>query len=53
MPIDFILAALTKILQNNIFQFGDMSWKQKRGCQMGTSSAVNYTAFLYVGLLKV
>jgi hypothetical protein len=52
MPIDFILASLTKIMGNNIFQFGDRFWRQKRVCAMGTSSAVNY-ACLYVGLLEV
>jgi hypothetical protein len=52
MPIDFILAAIKEIMENNIFQFGDTYWKQNRGCTMGTSSAVNY-ACLYVGLLEV
>jgi hypothetical protein len=52
MPTDFILASLTEIMKNNIFQFGDTCWRQKRGCAMGTSSAVNY-ACLYVGLLEV
>jgi hypothetical protein len=52
MPIEFLLAALAKIMWNNIFQFDDTFWKQKRGCVMGTSSAVNY-ACLYVGLLEV
>jgi hypothetical protein len=52
MPIDFILGLLAKIMKNNIFQFSDTFWQQKRGCVMGTSSAVNY-ACLYVGLLEV
>jgi hypothetical protein len=39
-------------MKNNIFQFGDTYWQQKRGCTMGTSLAVNY-ACLYVGLLEV
>jgi hypothetical protein len=52
MPVDFILASLAEIMENNIFQFGDTFWQQKRGCAMGTSSAVNY-ACLYVGLLEV
>jgi hypothetical protein len=47
-PTKFILASL----KNNIFQFGDTFWRQKRGCTMGTSSAVNYVC-LYVGLLEV
>jgi hypothetical protein len=52
MPVDFILASLEEIMTNNIFQFGDTYWRQRRGCAMGTSSAVNY-ACLYVGLLEV
>jgi hypothetical protein len=52
MPVDFIIESLTEIMKNNIFQFGDTYWRQKRGCAMGTSSAVNY-ACLYVGLLEV
>jgi hypothetical protein len=52
MPVEFILASLEEIMTNNIFQFGDTFWRQRRGCAMGTSSAVNY-ACLYVGLLKV
>jgi hypothetical protein len=52
MPVDYLLASLEEIMTNNIFQFGDTFWRQKRGCAMGTSSAVNY-ACLYVGLLEV
>ena len=52
MPVDFILASIEEIMTNNIFQFGDTHWRQRRGCAMGTSSAVNY-ACLYVGLLEV
>jgi hypothetical protein len=52
MPVKFVLGALEEIMSNNIFQFGDTFWKQKRGCAMGTSAAVNY-AYLYVGLLEV
>jgi hypothetical protein len=52
MPTNCILAFLTKIMSNNIFHFGDTYWRQKRGCAMGTSSAVNYVC-LYVGLLEV
>jgi hypothetical protein len=51
-PVKFLLAALTEIMRNNILQFGDTVWRQKRGCAMGTSAAVNY-AYLYVGLLEV
>ena len=52
MPVDFVVEALEEIMKNNIFQFGDTYWKQKRGCAMGTSAAMNY-AYLYVGLLEV
>jgi hypothetical protein len=54
MPVDLLLVlkALEEIITRNIFQFGDTFWRQKQGCTMGTSSAVNY-AYLYVGLLEV
>ena len=39
-------------MSNNIFQFGDTHWRQKQGCAMGTSTAVNY-AYLYVGILEI
>jgi hypothetical protein len=51
-PVDFIIAALKEIMENNIFQFGDTFWRQVLGCAMGTSTAVNY-AYLYVGLLEI
>ena len=51
-PTDFIVAALSEVMRNNIFQFGDTFWRQLSGCAMGTSSAVNY-AVLYVGLLEI
>jgi hypothetical protein len=52
MPVNFILASLEEIMKNNTFQFGDTHWRQRQGCTMGTSSAVNY-ACLYIGLLEV
>ena len=52
MPVDFIIAALSEIMKNNIFQFGNTFWRQKDGTAMGTSAAVNY-AYLYVGLLEI
>lgn len=51
-PVAFILDALTLIMKDNIFQFGDTTWRQLRGTAMGTSTAVNY-ANLYVGFLEV
>ena len=52
MPVGFIVAALDEIMSNNIFQFGDTHWRQKQGCAMGTSTAVNY-AYLYIGILEI
>ena len=46
------MAALKEIMTNNIFEFGDTTWRQVMGCAMGTSTAVNY-AYLYVGLLEI
>ena len=51
-PVPFILEALQLIMKNNIFQFGDTTWRQLRGTAMGTSTAVNY-ANLYVGFLEI
>ena len=48
MPVEFIIAALSE----TIFQFGDTHWRQKQGCAMGTSTAVNY-AYLCVGILEI
>jgi hypothetical protein len=50
-PKQFLIASLTEIMKNNIFQFGDTFWCQIRGTAMGTSRAVNY-AVLYVALLE-
>jgi len=51
-PKQMLLESLTKIMENNIFQFGDTYWWQKSGTAMGTSTAVNY-AVLYVSLLEI
>jgi hypothetical protein len=52
-PIDFLIKALSKIMHNNILQFGNIAWHQTpQGCAMGKSAAVNY-AYLYDGLLEV
>jgi hypothetical protein len=40
-------------MKNNIFQFGNTYWQQKRGCTMGTSSAAISYAYLYIGLREV
>lgn len=52
IPKDFLIAALAEIMHNNIIQFGDTFWRQKSGCAMGTSAAVNYS-YLYIGLLEL
>ena len=52
MPVKFIVVGLNEIMSNNIFQFGDTHWRQKQGCAMGTSTAVNY-AYLCVGILEI
>jgi len=51
MPIPFLIAALRLVMTNNIIQFGDTYWRQRSGCAMGTSTAVNYS-YLYVGSLE-
>lgn len=51
MPIPFLVEALREVMSNNIIQFGDTFWRQKSGCAMGTSTAVNYS-YLYVGSLE-
>jgi hypothetical protein len=52
VPVEFIIDSLSEVMRNSIFQFGDTTWRQLRGCAMGTSTAVNY-AYLYVGLLEI
>jgi hypothetical protein len=51
-PAEFVIDALSLIMNDNILQFGNTYWRQKQGTAMGTSCAVNY-ANLYVGLLEV
>lgn len=50
-PVEFILELLTKIMQDKLFQFGNMYWRQLFGVAMGTSVAVNYVN-IYVGILE-
>lgn len=38
-PIEQLMQALTIILENNVFAFGDTYWKQHRGIAMGTPVA--------------
>jgi hypothetical protein len=52
VPADFVIRCLTLVMKMNIFQFGDMFWKQVNGTAMGTSCADHY-AFLYMGLLEM
>jgi hypothetical protein len=34
MSVDFIIDSLSEVMKNNIFQFGDTTWRQLRGCAM-------------------
>jgi hypothetical protein len=53
MPVNFVIKSLTEIMKiKNIFQFRNTFWQQKRGCDVGTSSTVNYPC-IYVDLLEV
>ena len=48
-PTDFIIQLLQIVMENNIFRFGDLWFKQLNGTAMGTISAVKY-ATLYCAL---
>jgi hypothetical protein len=58
MQVNFVVEALEEIMKNNIFQFGNTYWQQKRGCTMGTSTSIDYAyiyiyIYIYIGLLEV
>ena len=42
-----LIAALKLVMLNNIFSFGDMTFKQMNGTAMGTPPAPPYTTFYY------
>ena len=46
-PLDAILSAMTMIMKNNLFEFGDLCFQQLLGTAMGTSSAVMWATFYY------
>ena len=51
-PLQAVLEAMTVIMQNNIFEFGDCYFLQLLGTAMGTSAAVMW-ATLYYGYHEV
>ena len=50
-PIDLVILLLKIVMENNIFRFGDLWFKQLNGTAMGTIAAVKY-ATLYCALHK-
>ena len=49
LDADKIMDALKIIMENNVFQFGDTKWRQKRGTAMGTPPAPTYvTLYFYI-----
>ena len=51
LPFPFLIDSLKEVMRNNIIQFGYTYGRQRSGCAMGTSTAVNYS-YLYVGSLE-
>ena len=47
LPINTILDALTILMKNTIFQFGDTWWVQKSGTAMGAPPAPPYATIYY------
>ena len=46
-PLEAVIEAMTIIMQNNLFEFGDMYFLQLLGTAMGTSSAVMWATLYY------
>ena len=47
VPHNVIMAALTIIMRNNLFAFGDTFWLQLIGTAMSTSPAPDYTNIFF------
>ena len=39
VPVKALVAALSLVMKNNVFTFGDTTWKQRSGTAMGTPPA--------------
>ena len=50
--INFILDMCKWVLKNNIIQFGDTIWRQKKGTAMGTPVAVCFS-IIYLAVLEI
>ena len=47
VPVKALMEALTLIMKNNFFTFGDTSWVQLSGCAMGTPPAPPYATLCF------
>ena len=47
VPYEAVMVALSLIMTNNIFRFGDTYWHQLEGTAMGTPPAVPYATLFY------
>jgi len=46
-PLQEVVDGIALVMQNNVFQFGDLFFRQKNGTAMGTSVAVAYATIYY------
>ena len=47
IPLEALMQALTLVMRNNVFQFGDTFWLQTSGTAMGTPPAPPYANLFY------